>query len=504
MKTWSRARTVGVALGLALFVGIGMTLMIAASTSSDKAMTPGPIDSKVVAPAEQLGRAFEMVAAHVRPCVVSVISERIAKVSQPNFFFPFGDDFWRQFFGNQFSLPQSHHRPREFSIPQQGMGSGMILDKEGHILTNYHVVRDVDDIQVVLADQRTFKAEIVSTDPKTDVAIIRIKGHVPDDLPPVTLGDSDAMHVGDLVMAIGAPFGLQQTVTEGIISATGRSEVGIAEYEDFLQTDAQINPGNSGGPLVNMRGEVIGMNTAIASGIGRNEGVGFSIPSNMIKTMLPTLIKGKTIVRGQLGVKIQEITQALAPHFGLSEPKGVAVAKVYEGSAADKAGIKVDDVIVRYNGQDVQGVRQLRELVAATTPGTTVKLEILRDGKAQTLTATVGKQAAETAAAAEPSAPESTDVLGKLGLSVQTLTPGLAKQLGVEAEKGVVITDLDEGSLAALAGLHTGDVIVEADRQPVTNDEQLQQALAKAKDKDSVLLLVKRQSESFFVAMQMK
>jgi serine protease Do len=501
MKTSNSARAVGVTLGLALFVGTGLMLMIAASTAaSDRAMTPGPIDSKVVAPAEQLGRAFEMVAAHVRPCVVSVVSERVAK--QPDFSFPFGDDFLRQFFGNQFRAPQSHHQQREYSI--HGMGSGMILDKEGHILTNYHVVRDVDDIQVVLADKRTFKAEIVGTDPKTDVAIIRIKGHVPDDLPPVSLGDSDAMKVGDMVIAIGAPFGLQQTVTEGIISATGRSDVGIAEYEDFLQTDAQINPGNSGGPLVNMRGEVIGMNTAIASNTGGFEGAGFSIPSDMIKTMLPTLIKGKTIVRGQLGVGIQEITPALAPHFGLSETKGVLVSQVNEGSAADKAGIKVDDVIVRYNGQDVQGVRELRDMVAGTAPGTTVKIGILRDGKPQTLTITVGKQEAETAAATPSPSAESSDVLSKLGLTVQTLTPGLAKQLGVEADKGAVITDVDEGSLAGLAGLQKGDVIVQADHQPVESDDQLQQVLAKAKDKDSVLLLVKRQKGSFFVAMQMK
>jgi serine protease Do len=503
MSVSSNAKAVGVALGLALFVGVGMTLMIAAGSDSSKAMTPAPIDPRVVAPAEQLGRAFEMVAAHVRPCVVSVFSERIAKFTQPEFSFPFGDDFFRQFFGNQLPVPQSHHRQREYSIPQQGMGSGMILDKEGHILTNYHVVRDVDEIQVQLADKRTFKAEIVGTDPKTDVAIIKIKGHIPDDLPSVTLGDSDAMQVGDLVMAIGAPFGLQQTVTEGIISATGRSDVGIADYEDFLQTDAQINPGNSGGPLVNMHGEVIGMNTAIESGIGRFEGVGFSIPSNMIKTMLPTLIKGKTIVRGQLGVVIQEITKDLAAQFGLSEPKGALVSQVNKGSAADKAGIKVGDAIIRYDGHDVQDVRHLRDLVAATTPGTTVKIEVIRDGKTQTVSAAIGKQEGGPAAAAEPSA-EGADVLGKLGLSAQTLTPDLAKQLGVEAEKGVAITDVEEGSVAALAGLHKGDVIVEADHQSVDSEEELQRVLGKAKDRDSVLLLVKRQGGSLFVVMQMK
>jgi serine protease Do len=502
MKDFNKVRAVGVTLGLALFVGIGMTLIIAAGSSSDKVMRPGAIDEKVVAPADQLGKAFAMVAAHVRPSVVSVYSEKTIKFTEPEFSFPFGDDFFRQFFGGQ--APQTPRmRQRQFRGQQQGMGSGMILDKEGHILTNYHVVRDTDELDVQLADKRKFKAEIVGSDPKTDVAIIKIKGHLPDDLPTVTLGDSDAMQVGDLVMAVGAPFGLQQTVTEGIISATGRSDVGIADYEDFLQTDAQINPGNSGGPLVNMRGEVIGMNTAIATGVGRFEGVGFSIPSNMIKVMLPTLMKGEKIVRGQLGVVIQEVTKDLAKQFGLSEPKGALVAQVNKASPADKAGIKVGDVITGYNGHDVQDVRHLRDLVAGTSPGTAVTLDVMRDGKQETLTATIGKQEPGSEAANMPSV-EGADMLSELGLSVQTLTPDLARQLGTETEKGVVVTDVNEGSVASLAGLQKGDVIVEAEHQPVATVNELQQALAKAKDKDTVLLLVKRQGASLFIVMQMK
>jgi len=304
-------------------------------------------------------------------------------------------------------------------------------------------------------------------------------------------------------MAIGAPFGYRQTVTEGIISATGRSDVGIADYEDFLQTDTPINPGNSGGPLVNMRGEVIGMNSAIATSVGQFAGVGFSIPSNMIKTMLPKLVRGEKIVRGQLGVVIQELTKDLAKQFGLPESKGVLVSQVNKDSPADKAGIKVGDVIARYDGHDVQDVRHLRDMVSATTPGTEVKIEVIRDGKERTLTATIGKQEGGTEATAAPSG-EGADILSKLGLSVQTLTPDLAKQLGVEAEKGVVITDVSEGSPASLAGLQKGDVIVEADRQSVASADDLQQALAKAKDKDNVLMLVKRQGESLFVVMQMK
>jgi len=499
----SKARAIGVALGMALFVAVGLTLIVAARSGTDRLLEPGPIDPKVTAPAEQLGKAFVMVAAHVKPCVVSVYSEKVIKFTEPQFSFPFGDDFFRQFFGNQFSTPQQPQQPRqrEYRGMQRGMGSGMILDKQGHVLTNYHVVRDTDELKIQLADKRQFEAEIVGTDPKTDVAVIKIKGHVPDDLPTIALGDSDALQVGDLVMAIGAPFGLQQTVTEGIISATGRSDVGIADYEDFLQTDAPINPGNSGGPLVNMRGEVIGMNSAIATSVGQFAGVGFSIPSNMIKSMLPKLLKGETIVRGQLGVVIQNVTKDLAKQFKLSETKGVLISQVNKGSPADHAGLKVGDVIVRYDGRDVDDVRHLRNLVASTTPGTKAKIEIIRDGKPETLTATIGKQSEEAMAAGAP-AEEGATRLSKLGLSVQTLTPELAKQLGVEAEKGVVVTDVSEGSAASLAGLQKGDVIVEADRQPVASTEELDQILAKGND--SVLFLVKRQGASLFVVLQTK
>ena len=338
--------------------------------------------------------------------------------------------------------------------------------------------------------------------PKPTWPLFGSRGRCPADLPTVKLGDSDALQVGSLVLAIGAPFGLLQTVTEGIISATGRSDVGIADYEDFLQTDAPINPGNSGGPLVNMHGEVIGMNSAIATSVGQFAGVGFAIPSNMIKTMLPRLVKGEKIVRGQLGVMIQQMTPDLAKQFGLSEPKGVLVSQVNKDSAAEQAGIKDGDVIERFDGKEVTGVRELRDLVAATLPGTKVKIEILRDGKEKTLTAKIGAETAQTVAAA-PSE-EGASLLSKLGLTVQTLTPDLAKQLGVQAEKGAVITEVTDGSLASLAGLQKGDVIVNADRQPITSAADLQQALAKAKDKEQVLLRVTRQGGSLYVVLQMK
>jgi len=408
--------------------------------------------------------------------------------------FPFGDDFLRHFFGNQ--APQNpHHR-----LPQgeeRGMGSGMILDRSGHILTNYHVVSDVDEINVQLADKRKFAATVVGSDRQTDVAVIKIKGKLPDDVAIVTLGDSDALQVGHLVEAIGAPFGLVQTVTTGIISATGRSDVGIADYEDFLQTDAAINPGNSGGPLVNMRGEVIGMNSAIATSSGQFAGVGFAIPSSMIKAMLPKLIKGEKIARGQLGVLVQDVTQELAKQFGLPKTEGVLVSQVNKGSPAEKAGIQPGDVIVRYQGRETKTVRELRNMVAGTLPGTKASVVIVRGGKEQTLNVAVGAQTAEKVGTT-PSQANAT-ALSKLGIHGESLTPSMAKDLGVEVSQGVAVTDVVEGSPASLAGLQKGDVIVEVDRRPVANVSDLEQGLAKAKGQ--LLMRLVRRGGSLFVVI---
>ena len=506
MKTWNKAVSVGIASGVALFVAAGLMVCVAARPNAGD-LKASPIDPAVVAPAEQLGKAFAMVAAHVRPAVVSVYSEKMLKFQAPEFQSPFGGDFFRQFFGEQFPQnqpqPQPQQRQREYRVPQRGMGSGMIIDDQGHVLTNYHVVSNVDEIKVQLADGRRFEAEVVSTDPLTDVAVIRMKNG-PEDLPVVTLGDSDAIQVGDLVMAIGAPFGYAQTVTTGIISAKGRSSVGINTYEDFLQTDAAINPGNSGGPLVNMRGEIIGMNSAIATSIGQFAGVGFAIPINMVKGILPTLLKGEKVTRGMLGVIIQEVTPDLAKQFGLSEAKGALVAQVNPDSAAAKAGVKVGDVIVQYDGKDVESTTHLRNMVAATAPDSEVKLGIVRGGKEETLTVRVGKLTPQATATETPGEEGATTVLGKLGLSVQTITPELARRAGVQATEGAMITDVQEGSPASLAGLQPGDLIVEVDRHSVATADELQEVLGKAKDKESVLLLIKRKAASLFVLLPLK
>jgi serine protease Do len=495
-------QAIGLGLGLALFVAIGLLLTTGTRPGTDAAMRPGPIEPGVAGPADQLGAAFAMVAAHVKPCVVSVYSARTIRFSVPELTDPFADDLFRRFFGEPFSAPQPPDpRRREFRGQQRGMGSGMLLDKQGHVLTNFHVVREVDEIKVTLADKRTFAAKVVGTDPKTDVAVVKIEGEAPADLPTITLGDSDALKVGDLVLAVGAPFGLAQTVTQGIISATGRSDIGVADYEDLLQTDAPINPGNSGGPLVNMRGEVIGMNSAIASSVGQYAGVGFAIPSSMVKALLDKLTHGEKIVRGQLGIGIQDVTRELADQFGMAESRGALISQIAKSSPAARAGLKIGDVIVRFGGEVVRDGRHLRNLVAATPPGTNVKLELIRDGKPAAATAKIEKQAEEPGAEIAPPAQPGSRI-ERLGLTVQALTPDLAKQLGVDVTRGVVVTQVNEGSLVAMAGIRKGDVIVEANRISVGSPDELLQALTTAKDQRSVLFLIKRGAASMFVVIR--
>ncbi len=495
IKVNSSVQTTGLGVGLGLLIAAALFVAIAANHPQSPDLTPpGPIEDSVVAPAQQLSRAFAAVAAHVKPAVVSVYSEKRVRFQSPDFQFPFGDDFFHQFFGQQSPSPP---HPHEYSVPQRGEGTGMILDRQGHILTNYHVVADVDTINVQLADKRVFKAKIAGADPKTDVAVLELTGSIPDNLPTVELGDSDALEVGHLVMAIGSPFGLAQTVTTGIVSAKGRSNVGITDYEDFLQTDAPINPGNSGGPLINMRGEVIGMNSAIETQVGQFAGVGFAIPINLIKTMLPSLTAGKPITRGVIGISIQDVTKELADQFGLPEAKGALISQVNKDSPAEKAGLKAGDVIVRYDATDVSDTSQLRRLVAATAPGTSVKVTVIRDGKQRDFMVTVGAMQGKTLAVT-PGA--SANQLTQLGLNVQTLNAELARRYGIEASKGVVITAVEPGSLAATYGLEAGDLIVEADHKPVTNTADLQSLLSR--DKKQILLLVKRKTGSIFLVLK--
>jgi serine protease Do len=463
--------------------------------------TPSQVDGASFAPALELGRAFALVASRVKPAVVSVYSEKLMKSragdgQAPSF--GDGDDFLERFFGRGSQGPAPRQNPQEFGAPRRGMGSGMILDAAGHILTNNHVVSDVDELTVRTADDRKFEAEVLATDPRTDVAVIQIKGTVPSDLPTVELGDSDALEAGSLVLAVGAPFGLTQTVTQGIISATGRSNVGISDYEDFLQTDAAINPGNSGGPLIDMNGHVIGVTSAIATSVGQFGGVGFAIPSNMIREMLPTLVQGKSVTRGMIGVIVQDVDEELAKEFHADTTKGALVAQVNKSSPADKAGIKPGDVIVRVGGKDVANTADLRKRVSAITPGQRTDIELTRNGKRQTLAVEVAKL--ETDAKSRAERGESGGGSGRWGFGAEVLTPNLAQELGVDAESGLVITSIRPGSPASFAGLQRGDVVLEVDHKPVANADELGQAMSKAGDR--VLLLVKRGGASVFVVLQ--
>lgn len=487
-----------------LFVMLLLIAGIVACFSADKPevlalQNTKALDSALVAPAEQLQKVFVAIADHVKPAVVSVFSEKMIKIQHPILPFPFGDDILREFFGNEMPIPRQHRQPREYRIPQQGMGSGMLIDNQGHILTNYHVVNDVDEIKVQFADKQTFKAKIIGKDARTDVAIIQAQGRGVDKYQTIGLGDSDAIHVGDLVLAIGAPFGLTQTVTHGIISATGRADVGIADYEDFLQTDAPINPGNSGGPLVNIRGEVIGMNSAIATMVGQSGGVAFSIPSNMIKNMLPRIIKGQSIKRGEIGVVIQDLTEDLVQHFGLKDTKGVLIAQVMPNSPAEKAGLTPEDVIISFNGRLASDVRTLRNLIAAAQPGTSVKVEFVRNKKNQTANILVQEQKADRTEV-PPIIGNDNDTLNQLGLKIETLTKELAYGFHTKVQTGVIILDIAEGSPAQLSGLMIGDVVVQCNRKPIKTVEEFIKAIT-AKDNKSILLLIDRAGARIFLSI---
>ncbi|HUI05432.1 MAG TPA: DegQ family serine endoprotease [Verrucomicrobiae bacterium] len=503
-----KLQAIGITLGVALFVATGLLVFTGADQPVPTRDRTGPsaADGDTAA-LRQLGNSFGEIAARVGPSVVTIYSEKVLRFQRPEFPFPFGDDSpFGWFFGDQDSPERHPHPPRqrEYRFSQRGLGSGIIIDKAGHILTNNHVVKDVDEIKIILADKREFVAEIVGTDPKTDIAVIKIKGNVPRDLSVATLGDSDDVRVGDWVLAIGAPFGYAQTLTHGIISAKGRNDVGGSDtYEDFLQTDAPINPGNSGGPLVNLRGEVIGINTMIATSIGQFQGVSFAIPINMARDVMNDLLTTGRVRRGLLGVIIQGVDQDLAHQFGLPDNKGALVSQVNKDSPAEKAGIRVGDLIVRYNGKQVDDTHHLRNLVAATAPGTRVEVTVVRNGKQRTLTVTIGELASGQAAGEGEN--EESKSTADLGLTVAPVTADAAKRYNLdETDKGVVVTDVDDDSPAADAGLRPGDLVTEVDRRAVASVDDFREAVTKTKGKDGLLMLVKRDGTSRFVILRPK
>jgi serine protease Do len=435
------------------------------------------------------------------PAVLKVNSERKANAStQQN---PLLDNpLFREFFRDN---PQSPQQQQPRAPVERGVGSGVIVSPDGMILTNNHVIEGADKITVELNDNRTFDAKVIGTDPLSDLAVLKIES---SGLPYLTLGDSDKVRVGDIVLAIGNPLGIGQTVTSGIISAKGR-RTGISDgsFEDFLQTDAPINRGNSGGALINLNGELIGINSQILSPSGGNIGIGFSIPSNMAKSVMEQLVKDGKVRRGQLGVGIQRIDEGMKEQFGLKDTKGVFINQVRPGSAAEKAGLKRDDVIIAVNGERVEDTNILRNRIAGTLPGTEVTLTILRDGKEQQVKVTLDELQSENRSA-NPNQPGGQNPQnnspggGKLGLDLQPLSPDLARRLQIPADvKGMVVTGVDQSSPAAEEGIQRGDVIQSINRQPVETFEDVTAALEKSGDRP-ILLLVSRGGQTFYITVQ--
>ncbi|MEW5911953.1 MAG: DegQ family serine endoprotease [Thermodesulfobacteriota bacterium] len=398
-------------------------------------------------------------------------------------------EFFRRFFGGPGG--PGGNLPREFK--QRAAGSGVVVDKDGYVLTNNHVVAEADEILVRFKDGKEYPAKVVGRDPKTDLALVKVKAG--KSLPYLPMGDSDKLRVGDWVLAVGNPFGLENTVTAGIISAKGRI-IGAGPYDDFLQTDASINPGNSGGPLINLQGQVVGINTAI---VPQGQGIGFAIPVNTAKNIMAQLKEKGRVVRGWLGVVIQPVNDDLAQKFGLKEARGALVADVAAGGPAEKAGLKRGDVVVSYNGKPVKDFHSLPRLVAETAVGAKVALEVMRGGKSKTLEVTIGELKGEAARGPSPQGPASEE---KLGLSLQELTPDMARQMGIPGKKGLVITNVAPGGPAAEAGLKRGDVILEAAQKPATSLEQFKSLVTKLKPGDGLLLLIQRGDNSLFMVLK--
>jgi serine protease Do len=429
----------------------------------------------------QMGKAFATIAEKASPAVVGIKANQTITQEYSDWPFgnPFDDDIFERFFGRP-SPRQRSPEPRKFQRSAQG--SGFIVSSDGYILTNNHLVGDACDIDVKLADGRELKAKVIGSNPESEVAVIKINA---DKLPTLELADSDKLEVGEWVLAIGNPFGLSHTVTAGIVSAKGRSGFQLAEYENFIQTDAAINPGNSGGPLIDLDGKVVGINTAIL-GPGGNIGIGFAIPINMAKYIYNQFREGGKVVYGALGVIIRDLDPDLAESLGLKEgTKGVVITEVLKDSAAEKAGMKPYDVVVELNGDKVEEVGAFRNSVAMLKPGTEAKIVVIRNSSRETLNVKLGESSEELKSAKAPE-----KVMKQLGISVQNLTDDLAKNYGYEGQHGVIITSVEPGSEAAQKGITPGTLIMEVDRKPVSNIKDFDLALEKAAGAGRILLLI--------------
>jgi serine protease Do len=492
MRRSVHARALTVILCM-LCLGMGGGIMVGTSTGARNAQfwTETP-PSQV--PSIQVPNFAEL-AEHLNPSVVNISTTQVSKgqgqrrqMPRMPFQGPFGErdpfeEFFERFFGGE--NPQREFRRRS-------LGSGFIINREGYIVTNNHVVENAADIKVSLSDKEEHDAKVIGRDPKTDVALIKIEAK--KDLTAVALGDSSKLRVGEWVLAIGNPFGLGHTVTTGIVSAKGRI-IGAGPYDDFIQTDASINPGNSGGPLFNMNGEVVGINTAI---IASGQGIGFATPINVAKELLVQLREKGRVVRGWLGVQVQRVTPELAKSFGLDRERGALVADVMPDTPAAKAGIERGDIIVEFNGRKIEEMSDLPRIVATTPPDADVPMKLLRKGQEKVVQVKVAELKEERAAAGGGGTLEE-----NLGMTVQELTPEIARSLGLSESKGVVVSNVDDGSPADEAGLRRGDVLVEANQKKLDSLRDYRAALGRVGSGDSLLLLVRRGDSVLYVALKM-
>ena len=469
--------------GAAVLLAAGMLIASSTGFTAHVYANPRPAVAPGGAPP-----SFADLAEAIGPTVVNVRITKVEKTQLPYMpqweDSPFGEMF-KRFFGD---MPRQPHRFRS-----HGAGSGVIIDGDGTILTNDHVVDGAQEITVTLNDKREYKARLIGRDPKTDLAVIRVEGK--GRFSAAKLGDSEALRVGEWVLAVGNPFGLTNTVTCGIVSAKGRI-IGAGPYDDFIQTDAPINPGNSGGPLFNMSGEVVGIATAI---IPNGQGIGFAVPVNTAKTLLPELIAKGSVTRGYLGVNIQNITDDLAASLSLKSKKGALVSDVVQGGPAEKAGVKRGDVIVACDKKEIADSHELAAFVATLPVGAQVPLRLIRDGKEKTLSVKVATLDTGEAAAGKTAdeAPQ-----GTWGLQLRDLSPEAAAEAGLRPGQGVVVAGVRPGSPAEEASLHAGDIILEVNRQPVKGVEDMKARMAQSGQKGPVLLLIQRDRNTFYLVLK--